>query len=61
MVKRTQAIRREEPTNWLSVFDRFVRLALKGLNDFHNLLDQSEYLAKLRFHCGWNERVNENV
>ena len=47
MVKRTQAIRREEPTNWLSVFDHFVRLALKGLNDFHNLLDQSEYLAKL--------------
>ena len=31
MVKHTQTIRRQEPTNCLSVFDNFVGLALKGL------------------------------
>ena len=30
MVKHTQTIRRKLPTNCLSVFDRFVGLALKG-------------------------------
>ena len=32
MVKHTQAICRHKPTNYLSVFDHFVGLALKGLN-----------------------------
>ena len=31
MVKHTQAICRQKPTNCLSVFDHFVGLALKGL------------------------------
>ena len=31
MVKHTQTIRRKKFTNCLSVFDHFVRLALKGL------------------------------
>ena len=31
MVKHTQTIRREKLTNCLSVFDHFVKLALKGL------------------------------
>ena len=31
MVKRTQTICRQEPTNCLSVFDHFVGLALKGV------------------------------
>ena len=31
MVKHTQTIRREQPTNSLSVFDCFVGLELKGL------------------------------
>ena len=31
MVKHTQTIRREKPTNCLSVFNHFVGLALKGL------------------------------
>ena len=31
MVKHTQAIRRQQPKNCLSVFDNFVKLALKGL------------------------------
>ena len=32
IVKHTQIIRRQEPTNCLSVFDHSVGLALKGLN-----------------------------
>ena len=32
MVKHIQTIRRQEATNYLSVFDHFVGLALKGLN-----------------------------
>ena len=31
MVRHTQTIRRQEPTNCLSVFDQFVELALKVL------------------------------
>ena len=31
MVKHTQTIRRQKPTNCLDVFDHFVGLALKGL------------------------------
>ena len=31
MVKHTQTIRRQSPTNCLSVLDHFVELALKGL------------------------------
>ena len=31
MVKHTQTIRRQQPTNCLSVFGDFVKLALKGL------------------------------
>ena len=33
MVKHTQTIRRQQPTNCLSVFDHFVGLALTGLSD----------------------------
>ena len=32
MVKHTHTIRRQKPTNCLSVFDDFVGLALKGLS-----------------------------
>ena len=32
MAKHTQTIRRQKPTNCLSVSDHFVGLALKGLN-----------------------------
>ena len=31
MIKHNQTIRLQKPTNCLSVFDHFVRLALKGL------------------------------
>ena len=33
MVKHTQTIRRQEPTNLLGVYDHFVGLALKGLKE----------------------------
>ena len=33
MVKHTQTIRRQQPTNCLNVFDHFVGLALEGLNN----------------------------
>ena len=37
MVKHTQTVRRQKPTNCLSVFDHFVELAIKGLTSFlHN-------------------------
>ena len=32
MVKHTQAIRRQQQTNCLSVFDHFVKLVLEGLS-----------------------------
>ena len=36
MVKHTQTIHRQKPTNCLSVFDHFVGLALKGLREYVN-------------------------
>ena len=43
MVKHTQKIRRQKPTNCLSVFDYFSELVLKGLRTFH-------YTDKFQFH-----------
>ena len=37
MIKHTQTIRRQKATNCLSVFDHFVKLALKGLITFYSL------------------------
>ena len=37
MAKLTQAIRRQQHTSCLSVFDHFVRLALKGLSNVTTL------------------------
>ena len=31
MVKHTETIRQQKPTNYLNVFDHFLGLALKGL------------------------------
>ena len=33
MVKHTQTIRRQQPTNCLSVYDHFVKLAFRGLKN----------------------------
>ena len=38
MAKLTQAIRWQKPTSYLSVFDHFVGLTLKGLNSFRLML-----------------------
>ena len=38
MIKHTQTIRQQQPTNCLSVFDHFVGLALKGLNILRQVL-----------------------
>ena len=42
MVKHTQTIRRQQPTNCLSVFEHFVGLELKGLK--LSALDVTELL-----------------
>ena len=52
MVKHTQTIRWQLPTNFLNVFDHFVGLALKGLKNsvFQTLLkDRTEYLENYEF------------
>ena len=46
MVKHTQTIRRQQPTNCLSVFDHFMRLALKGFK-FDALVDALNKKKKL--------------
>ena len=40
MVQHTQTIRRQQPTNCLSVFDHFVKLTFKGLTkgDARNMI-----------------------
>ena len=37
MIKHTQTIRRQKPTSCFSVFDHFVKLALKGLKQIEAL------------------------
>ena len=44
MVKNTQAIRQQEPTNCLNVLDHFVGLALKGLNKLAQLENSEFYM-----------------
>ena len=39
MINHTQTIHWQKPTNCLNVFDHFVGLALKGLNDHQSTLD----------------------
>ena len=38
MVQHTQTIRRQKSTNCVSVFDYFVKLALKELKNFPNMI-----------------------
>ena len=46
MVKQTQTIRRQQPTNCLSVFDHFVRLVLKGLKAALKKLEAFNFIKK---------------
>ena len=52
MVKHTKTVRRQQPTNCLSVFDYLVKLALKGLISFVKV-------AKERFikYFGYDENI----
>ena len=43
MVKHTQTIRRNLPTNCFSVFDHFVGLSLKGLSIIELSFDELEF------------------
>ena len=43
MVKHTQTIRRQKPTNCLSVFDDFVWFALNGLIFVHLIILNLKY------------------
>ena len=47
MAKHTQTIRRKFPTNCLSVFDHFVKLALKGLKIMMNYYYYDDELLRL--------------
>ena len=48
MVKHIQTIGRLLPTNYVSVFDHFVGLALKGLN-YQIYLEPNRYMLLNRF------------
>ena len=67
MVKHTQTIRRQKPTNCLSVFGHFVGLALKGLKYtfvlFTNLIlwYQLKSLIILNFIFSWCIYFSKNV
>ena len=52
MFKHTQTICRQQPTDFLSVFDHFVELAVKGLNKIRMLLKQIWYIEII--HVRWD-------
>ena len=47
MVKYTQTIRRQKPTNCLSAFDHFVGLALKGLMVIYRFAEEKKNWIKI--------------
>ena len=55
MVKHTQTIRREKPTNCFSVFDHLVGLALKGLRGLTVLMKLKLFKYKKFFCCSFLE------
>ena len=60
MVKHTQAIRRQQPTNCLNVFDHFARFALKG---FKSLGKASSKPSKIhyKYKIVFSEFIGHNV
>ena len=50
MVKHTQTINLQQPTNCLSVFDHFVGLALKGLRAILKNVTSAFHNADFHFH-----------
>ena len=57
MVEHTQIIRRQQPTNCLSVFDHFMGLALKDLIHFSSVL--YFYSSYKRFQ--WVQKYNPSL
>ena len=55
MVKHTQTIRWQQPTNCLRVFDDFVRLALKGLRSVKCKANYRKNPENIIIHCGTND------
>ena len=60
MVKHTQTIRGQQPTNYLSVFDHFVRLALKGLSKTYKNI-QNLNNSSLQFTVVLQTRYSEKI
>ena len=59
MVKHTQKIRRQKPTNCLSVFDHFVKLELKDLKQNLHELIKSIRTAPLNLHkLLWTPKIS---
>ena len=55
MVKHTQTIRQQQPTNCLSVLDHFVGLALKGLNFLIKSSSSSQMLDLVQFPLSYQD------
>ena len=51
MVKYTQTIRRQKPTNCLSVFDHFVGLALKELKLSLDITNKNTFASQVNINC----------
>ena len=47
MVKHTQTIRQQKPTNYLSVLDRFVGLVLKGISFLSAVLTEELFILSI--------------
>ena len=60
MIKQTQIIRRQQPTNCLSVFDHFVGLALKGLSNDKICFHRGESLERMLLYH-WNKSFRSEI
>ena len=58
MVKHSYAIRHQQPTNCLSMFYHFVRLALKGLRVEKKKVF-TDYLTHSRYHCSKHIEISQ--
>ena len=47
MVKQTQTIRQQKPTNYLSVFGHFVGLVLKGISFLSTVLMEELFILSI--------------
>ena len=61
MVKHTQTIGRQQPTNCLSVFDHFVRLMLKRLTLNFTMLGLNVTVIVISFFSFFHETVQPSL